>query len=320
MSASNPPSVDVVVDFIRTQHGALARGQATSAPPLFIALQGPQGSGKTFLTERVAAALRSAPSPSEVGLRVATLSIDDLYLPHDALVALAAAHPENALLSGRGQPGTHDVALGASLLYSLKHINKYGHSGVKLPSFDKSLFDGEGDRVPEAQWTAVAGPLDIVLLEGWCVGFYPQSRPYIERRLGEAPPGLDGYDMARFALDHVLDVNARLEAYVEWWDLFDLFVQIAPPDTSAYAHIYTWRLQQEHAMKANNGGRGMSDEQVKSFVDRYIPGYHFFGRGVLEGGISEAGAFLRPPWLRSGRLLRLTIGEDRELLNTAIIP
>lgn len=28
-------------------------------------------------------------------------------------------------------------------------------------------------------------------------------------------------------------------------------------------HIYKWRLQQEHEMKAKKGGQGMTDEQVK---------------------------------------------------------
>jgi len=39
-------------------------------------------------------------------------------------------------------------------------------------------------------------------------------------------------------------------------------MQIAAPLTHPYEFIYKWRLQQEHSMKANNGGRGMSDEEV----------------------------------------------------------
>ena len=57
------------------------------------------------------------------------------------------------------------------------------------------------------------------------------------------------------------------------------------------------------------------------FVDRYIPGYHFFGRGVLEGGVDpHTGELLTPPWVRKDgmttKLLRVTIGEGREVLNT----
>jgi len=39
-------------------------------------------------------------------------------------------------------------------------------------------------------------------------------------------------------------------------------MQIAAPSSHPYEFIYEWRLQQEHNMKAKNGGRGMTDEQV----------------------------------------------------------
>lgn len=76
-------------------------------------------------------------------------------------------------------------------------------------------------------------------------------------------------------------------------------------------------------MKARNGGKGMTDEQVKVFIDRYIPGYHFFGDGITVGGMNpRSGESVRPPWLRSkqaegdeeqrgGRLLTVVIGEER---------
>ena len=41
--------------------------------------------------------------------------------------------------------------------------------------------------------------------------------------------------------------------------------QIKPPDEHPYTHIYKWRLQQEHHMKARNGGIGMADEQVVAY-------------------------------------------------------
>ncbi|TFY58449.1 hypothetical protein EVG20_g8148 [Dentipellis fragilis] len=323
---SAPPALSPIVAHVR-KHLPEPLPSQSARPPLFVAIQGPQGSGKTFLTEHAAAALRAGTS-EYAPLRVATLSIDDLYLSHEGLVALAEAHPANGLLHGRGQPGTHDIALGLETLRRLKHINDAdsGSQGpVMIPSFDKSQYNGEGDRVPEAEWTAVEGPLDIVLFEGWCVGFCPQSRAEIEQRIRKTPTGLESaFDMSKYRLEDVLEVNTLLADYVEWWHMFDLFVQIAPEQTSPYVHIYQWRLQQEHAMKAKNGGKGMSDEQVKAFVDRYIPGYHFFGHGIRVGGIDpRTEALVVLPWLQkdsggnasgNGKLLRVTIGEDRELL------
>ncbi len=83
-------------------------------------------------------------------------------------------------------------------------------------------------------------------------------------------------------------------------------------------------------MKSLNGGKGMTDQQVEAyvsrctfdvalcssstrFVDRYIPGYVFFGDGISEGGINENGQHQRPPWIGNG--LSIQIGEDRKVLN-----
>jgi D-glycerate 3-kinase len=79
-------------------------------------------------------------------------------------------------------------------------------------------------------------------------------------------------------------------------------------------------------MKAMTGGKGMTDEQVNKFVDRYIPGYHFFGAGVLSGGHDpQTGAQLSPPWLpkeespdSSLKYLRVTIDENREVVKVSM--
>jgi D-glycerate 3-kinase len=191
--------------------------------PIFVALQGPQGSGKTSVTERIKEML-SEHNEEHGSYRVATLSIDDLYLPHTQLNAIASAHPDNPFLRGRGLPGTHDIQLGLSLLRSLKDINRSGADNIRIPRFDKSLFNGEGDRLPESEWTPIHGPLDVVLLEGWCTGFYPQSRQYVEARMHDVPSMLNA--TPAYSLDHLLDINQRLAEYVEWWDLFDICVQV----------------------------------------------------------------------------------------------
>lgn len=61
--------------------------------------------------------------------------------------------------------------------------------------------------------------------------------------------------------------------------------------------------QQEHAMKAKNGGKGMTDEQVEAFIARYMPGYECF-----LGGVSSAAA----PW--AGRGLQLILDTRRAVV------
>lgn len=258
-----PDALRHMESHITTQLAAhRARVDAARPPPLIVGVQGPQGSGKTYLTTQLRDVLQTQPH----NLSVAVLSLDDLYLPHSGLAALATAHPDNALLRGRGQPGTHDIPLGTEILAKLKSINApdTDTSEIELPSFDKSQFGGEGDRAPHG--TVVRAPIDVVLFEGWCVGFYPIPRDDVERRWATPVPELgDTFLRERgFRIEDVLDVNERLQAYVEWWDAFDAFVQIAPSDGHPYSYIYKWRLQQEHHMMSKNGGRGMSDEQVKA--------------------------------------------------------
>ena len=44
-----------------------------------------------------------------------------------------------------------------------------------IPQYDKSAFSGQGDRVPESQWTTVNAndekKVKVIIFEGWCVGF-----------------------------------------------------------------------------------------------------------------------------------------------------
>ena len=148
------------------------------------------------------------------------LSIDDLYLPHAGLVSLAKAHPDNKLLAGRGLPGTHDIPLGTSLLEKLKQINATKES-LRLPFFEKSLYDGEGDRVEEP-------PLDIILFEGWFVGFCPIEEQEINRRYDEPVQDLkDILDIKSFRKEDIIEINNLMWNYVEWWSYFDSFIQVS---------------------------------------------------------------------------------------------
>jgi D-glycerate 3-kinase len=154
---------DFAAEIERLHAPLAARIAAVAMGPAFVVgICGPQGSGKST-TVRVVAALLEAR-----GLRVATLSLDDLYLPRSDREALARdVHP---LLRTRGVPGTHDVALGLAALDSLADAGE-----TALPRFDKAT----DDRAPRPTWPVVAGPVDVVLFEGWCVGARPEpaARP-----------------------------------------------------------------------------------------------------------------------------------------------
>lgn len=211
-------ALNIASNFIRDK---LARH---SARPLIVGLQGPQGSGKSFLSSRLREVLGRTPEP----LRVVVLSIDDLYLPHSALKTLASQHPHNPLLKGRGQPGTHDVQLGIDLLSALRK----GCSQVSLPSFDKSLFDGEGDRLPshDERVIVVEPPaVDVVILEGWCVGFHQIPLEKLDMRwehVWKTERERLGIPDTFCTKLNILEMNANLSAYKPLWDMLDIFIQV----------------------------------------------------------------------------------------------
>jgi D-glycerate 3-kinase len=177
------------------------------------------------------------------GIKTAVLSLDDLYLPHSGLVSLAAAHPDNVLLRGRGQPGTHDIFLGLRCMEALKRINDGEGSRVEMPIFDKSRFGGEGDR-SEAVVQVTAG-VDIVVLEGWMMGFAPLEEDELRSKYAAAasasrPEGADPPFFLAHALDHLEWSSMALREYGPLWTYFDCFVQMKPVEIG---YTWQWRLQ-----------------------------------------------------------------------------
>ncbi len=100
-------------------------------------------------------------------VRTLTLSIDDLYLPRAQQALLASLHSTNPLIQHRGQASTHDLPLALGLISSLSA----GERSI-IPSYDKSAHAGKGDRVPDGEWKKVEpGEVEVVIFEGWCIGF-----------------------------------------------------------------------------------------------------------------------------------------------------
>ena len=82
------------------------------------------------------------------------------------------ANSQNKLLGVRGQAGTHDIKLAHNTLQQLKSANS-DSSEIALVRYDKSSHSGRGDRAPESAWQQVKGKVDVVLFEGWMLGFRP---------------------------------------------------------------------------------------------------------------------------------------------------
>ena len=208
-----------------------------------IGLCGAQGSGKTTIARYAARLLQQR------GMRAVALSLDDFYLTHDARQRLAReVHP---LLAVRGPPGTHDVAMAGAAIDQLRAKGK-----VSLPRFDKAA----DNRTPRGTWATVASPVDVILLEGWCVGAVSQGRAALATPVNALERDEDPQAVWRTYVNDQLDgpyqgLFARLH---------DLILLEAP----SFEVVALWRAEQEAKLRARGAG-GMDEAQVARFVAHY---------------------------------------------------
>lgn len=218
--------------------------------PMLLGINGAQGTGKSTLAGFLALYLAETHR-----WRVAVLSIDDFYLTRAEREELASrVHP---LLKTRGVPGTHDVAMMRECIERLQTL-RTGHT-ASLPRFDKAT----DDRADPSKWPIVEGPVDLVILEGWCVGSGPQPDDALLEPVNE--------------LEHNEDEDGSWREYVndrlagDYGSLFrtlDALIFLNPPGLDA---VLRWRCEQEQKLRASSAGGDqiMNADQVERFV-RYF--------------------------------------------------
>ncbi len=222
--------------------------------PFFIAINGAQGSGKSTLADFLTWYFRA-----RSGMRVATLSLDDVYLSQAARIQRAAdIHP---LLRVRGVPGTHDTQLLKDCLQALA----VGQP-VLLPRFNKAY----DNPVPVAQWPSVTGAVDMVIMEGWCWGVSAQEANALTTPINALEKTEDQDGTWRQY------VNTRLQCdYMPLYAMFDYWIMLQAP---SFAIVRQWRLQQEQhlAKQQPNAPFLMHPTEIARFVQ-------FFERLTTHG-------------------------------------
>ncbi|MFB2938478.1 glycerate kinase [Aerosakkonemataceae cyanobacterium BLCC-F154] len=223
----------------------LASWRRNLSRPLIQGILGGQGTGKTTLAAILTLILK------HLGYETISISIDDLYKTYSERQELQKQDPR---LVWRGPPGTHDVNLGIEVLTQLRQQK----TPVEIPRFDKSLWQGAGDRTtPE-----IIEKADIVLFEGWFVGV----RPIDPKTFDSAPDPIVTFSDKNFARD----INFKLQEYLHLWQLLDRLIILYPVD---YRLSLQWRKQAEQEMIAS-GKTGMTDEAIEQFVQYFWRSLH----------------------------------------------
>ncbi len=213
--------------------------------PLIQGILGGQGTGKTTMSQVLTLILQ------QLGYRALSLSLDDLYKTYSDRLTLTQQDPR---LIWRGPPGTHDIDLGLNVLDQIRQCQ----NPVIVPRFDKSAYNGAGDRTtPE-----IVADIDIVLFEGWFVGV----RPIDSEAFNTAPPPILTDENRVFARD----LNHQLHDYLPLWERLDSLILLYPTD---YRCSLVWRKQAEQQMIAS-GKSGMSEDQIEEFVNYFWRSLH----------------------------------------------
>jgi len=223
----------------------------TSPRPQFIGIQGSQGSGKSTCAEFLKILLET-----EYDLRVLVVSIDDFYLTLAERQNLSEIiHP---LLLTRGVPGTHDVKMMNDMFDRAQQQQHFS-----VPRFNKAL----DDRDEKSKWQVVDYSLDVVILEGWCVGIPAQE--------------IDALSEPKNKLEEKEDNSGEWRNWVndklsnEYHDLYARLDHIVALQVPSFDCVFEWRLLQEQKMierltKLNQDtSKAQTPEQLTRFIAHY---------------------------------------------------
>ena len=226
----------------------LSQEKSKQKSPLIQGILGGQGTGKTTLSKVLCLIFK------QLGYTTITISIDDFYKTYSERQKLQEIDPR---LIWRGPPGTHDLELAINILNQLKDPNDLSH--ISLPRFDKSLWNGQGDRKePEM----INNKPDIVLFEGWFLGVQPIN----ETKFNDAPLPIKTKEDRQFAKD----INEKLKAYLPLWKKLDRLMILYPKD---YHFSKQWRKEAEQKMILS-GKTGMNYQEIEDFVNYFWQALH----------------------------------------------
>lgn len=235
---------------------ALATRQKGASRPIIVGVNGCQGSGKSTLCDYLTSSLVNNHERSAIAL-----SLDDFYLTKKERQTLAdTVHP---LLRTRGVPGTHDYSLLNATLRSLTHGN--AESSLAVPRFSKAT----DDRLPTPQLEQVICPVDVVILEGWCLGGTAQNDGALEEPVNALEQEEDESGIWRKYSNSILQ-----KEFHTLYSTIDEWIMLAAP---SFETVLDWRKEQEQKLasktdtsrNAQHGNAIMNDEEIARFIHHF---------------------------------------------------
>src|SRR5215471_12187835 len=206
-----------------------------------VGMYGSQGRGKTVMAHALVSILNHLLDPERDGQAV-TRSIDDYYLSKAVRETLRPlGYDAGPGVSNRGPAGTHDTQWLLRNLYQFRDSTPASRTIVG--NFQKQL----DDQPQEPR--VVYGKVGVFILEGWFVGAHTN------------------FDIRCIPAGFQRIVAQYLQG--DYKTIFDRLDALWAFDTPSVDEILRNREQQERLLEQSQGKRGMSPEQIHSFV-RYF--------------------------------------------------
>lgn len=231
-----------------------------------LGIAGGQGSGKSTLAKLLKNILEEDAKYKNRRLNVIVLSLDDFYLTKQERRKLSAEiHP---LFRTRGVPGTHDISLAIKTIELLLYdSSQQGNPQLKIPRFDKS----RDERFPESEWEVSKTPVDLIILEGWCLASEAQSKEELETPVNRLEKEEDPEATWRQYANTCL-----ANQYTKLWNKIDRLILLKIP---CFDIVYKWRLKQEKNLSqksntesnktANGELKIMDEESIQRFIQHF---------------------------------------------------
>lgn len=250
-----PPSyADLAVDYFipyADELVLLIKERCKEGIPLYIGVNGAQGTGKTTFAKFLSSYLVNF-----YCFNGSHISLDDFYLTKTERQKRAREfHP---LFLVRGVPGTHDIALAISTFKKLKELKS--HEEISLPCFDKA----SDDRMPTENGPKAMGVQNFIIFEGWCVGSRSVPSTELALPINALEKIQDSEGIWRAAVNDYLRQD-----YQKLFSIIDKLIFLKAPD---FATVLKWRSEQEEKLtltRQKDQSHTMSNDDIARFVEYF---------------------------------------------------
>lgn len=227
---------------------------------LCIGINGAQGTGKSTLAKFLSKFLYNMYDVKSV-----IISLDDLYKTKKDREKMSKEI--HTLFKTRGVPGTHDVNIGYDFIKSC--IDNSSEKKI-CPRFNKSI----DDRCDENEWIAVNNKIDLIILEGWCVGAIAQDHSELEKPINVFEEENDPHKIWRIFSNNQLNDN-----YQDLFNLCSYLIMIKAPN---FEIIKKWRLKQEIQLKKSIDNKNQDFSMDKNQIFNFVKYFERLTRWILK--------------------------------------